>query len=250
MAYTLGMIPFWPQPKVAFVIFGQGRTGSTLLADLLNSSEDIHCDREIFNRFHFTGEIIKNPLRYIIGRSKRFYRYAYGFKVKIYQLNSDHRVASPRGLLEDLIRSGFRIVYLSRENVVEHAFSNVKRSVTGVTHIRGANRSNGKVSIPVPLLMDEIRDRLRFKEDELEVLKGLPHLPLVYEENLLDANHHLRTINSIRNYIGLSPVESVTSHYVKISAKSLKDEISNFEEIMTAIEEANLGYLTKQIHGG
>ena len=38
------------KPPTKFVIFGRGRSGSTLLVSLLNSNPDIHCDGEILSR--------------------------------------------------------------------------------------------------------------------------------------------------------------------------------------------------------
>ncbi|HBE17486.1 MAG TPA: hypothetical protein DEG17_03890 [Cyanobacteria bacterium UBA11149] len=49
-------------PSNKFVIFGQGRTGSTLLYSLLNSHPQIHCDEEILeDRVFF-------PVQYVKGR--------------------------------------------------------------------------------------------------------------------------------------------------------------------------------------
>ena len=241
-AYLLSRLPV-SAPEKKFVIFGQGRTGSTLLVDLLNAAGDIRCDREIFNIYHFTGEQIASPLQYIRGRSKRFNGTAYGFKVKVYQLRYDHGVASPRKLLQDLLSDGYSIIYLSRDNVLQHAFSNIKRSLTGVTHVRGKKNEFGKIAIPVGELIAEINDRLRFKEDEMQVLKGLPFLHIVYEDDLLTPHAHLVTVNKVRAYLHLPPVSSVKTIYQKISATSLVNEIENFEDVRTALRSARLEHL-------
>jgi len=240
LAYGLAYLPFWPAPANKFVVFGQGRTGSTLLVDLLNSSDDIHCDREIFNVFHFTGEKIRNPLSYVIGRSKRFSDKVYGFKVKIYQLKEDHKVHSIRDFLSGLEAQGYRIIYLSRENVLQHAYSNVKRALTGVTHVRDEGPSKGKIRLPVSDFMSEISLRLRFRTEELEVLKGFTYLHLSYERDLLQGEVHLNTINTVRKYLGLKSVNEVKSRYHKITDKSLAEEIANYDEVVAALQEAKL----------
>ena len=38
--------------QIRFVLFGQGRTGSKLLVELLHSHPDIHCDGEVLNGFY------------------------------------------------------------------------------------------------------------------------------------------------------------------------------------------------------
>jgi len=243
LAYGLAFIPFWPAPRKKFVIFGQGRTGSTLLVDLIHSDENVHCDREIFNIFHFTGEKIKDPQRYIKGRSKRFFNKVYGFKVKIYQLRYDHQIGSVGNFLKALIKQGYQVVYLSRENVLQHAYSNVKRSLTGVTHVRGEKRSKEKISLPTSELLNEISLRLRFKAEELEALKEIPYLHLSYEKDLLHSEVHLLTVNKVRNYLNLQPIAEVKSKYQKITDKPLVDEITNYDEVINALKDKQLDSL-------
>jgi LPS sulfotransferase NodH len=243
LAYTLGALPFWPAPKKKFVIFGQGRTGSTLLVDLLNSGVDTFSDREIFNVYHFTGERIKHPQSYVRGRSKRFSGKVYGFKVKIYQLKHDHKVASVRQFLLGLVSQGYQIIYLSRENVLQHAYSNVKRSLTGVTHIRGAKNARGKITLPVSELLGEIKVRLAYRAEELEVLKGIEYYHVIYERDLLDKSVHLQTVNSVRKFLQLAPLHEVKSKYQKITDKSLADEITNYDEVVDELKGLQLDSL-------
>jgi LPS sulfotransferase NodH len=243
LAYLMGVLPFWPVPKKKFVIFGQGRTGSTLLVDLLNAAEDTFSDREIFNIFHFTGEKIKNPKVYVKGRSKRFTGKVYGFKVKIYQLKHDHNVASVREFLLDLVAQGYQIIYLSRDNVLQHAYSNVKRSLTGVTHIRGVKNARGKITLSLSELMGEIKARLAYKKEELEVLKGLDYHHVIYERDLLEQHLHLHTVNAVRKYLQLDPISEVKSKYQKITDKSLADEITNYDEVLYELKEQQLDSL-------
>jgi LPS sulfotransferase NodH len=236
MAY----VPFWPVPAKKFVIFGQGRTGSTLLVELLNTAKDTHCDKEIFNIFHFTGERISNPATYVKGRSKRFFDKVYGFKVKIYQLENDHKVESVRDFLSVLIHQGYKIIYLNRDNVVQHAYSNVKRSTTGVTHVHKKLNEKQKITISAAQLMKEILTRIRLKEVEREVLEGLDYLQISYESDLLDGSFHLQTVNRIRGYLGLSLLTSVSSKLQKITDRSLADEITNYDEVMFALKKEKL----------
>lgn len=241
-AYLLDRIGFWPSPEKKFVIFGQGRTGSTLLVDLLNTCGDTHCDREIFNVVHFTGERISEPLRYVRGRSKRFFNKVYGFKVKVYQLREDHHVPSARDFLTDLVSDGFKVIYLSRENVLQHAYSNVKRSLTGITHIN-AKKKNGKISLPISDLLKEISLRLSFRSEEREVLNGIDYCHISYEKDLLNSEAHLATVNSIRRFLGLEQVHDVHTKYQKITDKSLADEITNYDEVVHVLQREKLDNL-------
>ncbi len=74
-------------PETKFIIFAQWRTGSTLLADLLNSLSDITCEGELL--LPFTNSRIRKvifPYLYIKGRSVKAKTRIYGFNVKLYQL--------------------------------------------------------------------------------------------------------------------------------------------------------------------
>ena len=76
-----------------FAIFGQGRTGSTLLVDLLNRHPKIACEEEIFNRRRhpFNGKIWK-PYWFLKGVEANYRDKVFGFKVKIYQLTKHQQI--------------------------------------------------------------------------------------------------------------------------------------------------------------
>src|SRR4051812_11468170 len=77
----LGLLRRRPQrDQRRFVVFAQGRTGSTLLVDLLRSSPGVHCDEEILDR------PVRLPHLWIASRRAARPGTGYGFKVKIYQL--------------------------------------------------------------------------------------------------------------------------------------------------------------------
>jgi hypothetical protein len=66
--------------KGLFVIFGQGRTGSTPLMRPLNSDPEIHCDGEILQRK------VLSPYHFVKAYRHRAPHPFFGIKVKIYQL--------------------------------------------------------------------------------------------------------------------------------------------------------------------
>ena len=92
-----------------FIIFGQGRSGSTLLVDLLNSHPAIYCDDEIL-----MYKVIF-PKTYVKARSVSSKKHVYGFKVKIYQLWHQNILDSHKFLFH-FYKSGWKILYLKRGN--------------------------------------------------------------------------------------------------------------------------------------
>jgi len=95
-------IAVWSEPDIKFVIFAQGRTGSTLLVELLNQIEEIHCEEEIYNKDFFVfKQKIPFPYIYLLGKSRLSKSKVFGFKVKIYQLY-DHQNLNPLTFLKAL----------------------------------------------------------------------------------------------------------------------------------------------------
>lgn len=77
-------------PKTRFVIFGQGRSGSQLLCDLLDSHSQIRWDKEILS------QPTLRPYQLILNRALLSSCNAYGFKVKIDQLAEKQRIRDVR----------------------------------------------------------------------------------------------------------------------------------------------------------
>ena len=103
--------------KGKFLIFSQGRTGSTLLMDLLSSHPEIHCDGELlYYRVPFPAQFVK--LKSALTLKKHF-----GFKVKIYQLVEIQNIKDPREFIMEFYNRGWKIISLKRENLLRHVIS-------------------------------------------------------------------------------------------------------------------------------
>lgn len=237
-AIFLYSLRFVQPPKNKFVVFGQGRTGSTLLMDLLKNS-DTHTDREIFNIFHFCGRKISRPIAYVLGRSKRFNKLTYGFKFKIYQLKEDHAIQDVKGFLKSLEEEGFKIIYLKRIHTVEHAISNIRRIKTGVTHSRDGKQASSLFlnSEDFNYLLNEINYRRNYLNEEAEILKNIEHLSICYEQDLLNKSDQLRTVNTVRSYLNLTIIDDVQTVYKKINNKPLHELIENYHELISFLTE-------------
>lgn len=105
----------WKQsqlPEKKFVIFGRGRSGSTLLVELLDSHPQIHCDNEILH------DRVLFPRLYIDSCASRYQSQVYGFKFLSYQIKDVQRISQPKKFLLQLYQSGYKIIYLRRENLL------------------------------------------------------------------------------------------------------------------------------------
>jgi len=220
-----------------FLIFAQGRTGSTLLTDLLHSNSNIFMFGEIFNKRVIRN--VKNPVRYANTlASIQFRSSIVGFKVKLYHFLKEQNVDVTE-TLKQFEADGWKIIYLERKNKLEQSLSNMIAKRRGSFH----NTSNNNESVIKDLVFDlsyddlirKIERREKYTEQEYEALKKVKYLHITYEDDLLDSQKHQQTADKIFNYIGV-PSVPVSSKFKKINNKPKNELIKNWEELETKLK--------------
>jgi hypothetical protein len=73
-------------------------------------------------------------------------------------------------------------------------------------------------------------------EHERRLLERIPHLPLVYEDNLLESGCHQRTADTIADYLGIPHVE-VATDYARVTPRGLSAFVDNYEELVRFVEK-------------
>ena len=110
------------QDQVRVIIFGQGRTGSTVLESLICSTGHFEENGEVLNVQRY-GQL-SYPVQYVLGLAKWRSRVNFIFHVKIYQLTRNRRKPVDPGLfLRTLSKNGWKIIYIRRENVLKQVLS-------------------------------------------------------------------------------------------------------------------------------
>ena len=237
----LRIIPSLPETR--FVIFGQGRTGSQLLMDLLNSHPSVYCDSEIFHPYYY-GKVLL-PYWHIIScsrQARKLRKQAYGFKVKFYQLENDQKI-NPNKMIHLLHKNGWKIIYLRRDNILRHSLSNLKADRDQVYHLQNATIDSGpknkhKLQIDCAQLLKYMKGHEKFLQREKEMLKDIPHLELVYEDDLLDAVDHQQTMNRVFQFLGIDS-QYVQTDYVRTSSYHLEDLIENYSEVESYLKNTD-----------
>ncbi|MBW4576551.1 MAG: sulfotransferase [Aphanothece sp. CMT-3BRIN-NPC111] len=221
-----------------FVIITQGRTGSTLLCDLINSHPDIHCDGEIFQVF--ASEILDVKLYakviYIINNNHR----AYGFKVLPYQLIQEG--INPRLFLCYIHKNNWNIIYLKRHNLFRHTVSLMiaqKRNTWQDTSNNPLN--NYRYYLDTSQIIALMKDKEIKLEEEKKYLNELPYLSLTYEDDLLKAEQHQNTANKVFNYLEFSSVP-VKTEFCRTTSDRLSDFIENYEEVVKAVSQTKYAH--------
>jgi LPS sulfotransferase NodH len=214
------------QPDARFLIFGLGRSGSTLLASLLDSHPLIRCEDEILHHR------VLWPWAYVRCRGTLFPETAYGFKLLLYQLEDVQRIRDAASFLRELHGSGFHILYLRRHNVLRHALSNLYARSRNLFHHRAGEGplEVERMHVNPDELMIWMDSIVRATRREQDLLGVTPYLELVYEDDLQGLTVQQSTADRVAEYLGIATAP-VTTNLVKLTPAHLPDFVSNHREL-------------------
>jgi hypothetical protein len=162
-----------------FVIFGRGRSGSTMLVEMLDGHPDIACLGEIL-RYRALA-----PLFYLDNCLSGLAAPVRGFKLLSYQVRTSCGPSARSRIRERLIDGGVKVLHIRRENLFGHAVSNIYAARRGAYHSTDARAGrHRRIRIEPQELLAWMRgseDLLRFEE---HFLAGMPRHDIVYERDL------------------------------------------------------------------
>ncbi len=229
--------PYISLPSKKFVIFGRGRSGSTLLVNLLSNQSQVHCDNEILH------DRLLFPRTYVDLCSSRYESFVYGFKLLSYQLRDVQPISNPEKFLLSLHEGGYKFIYLTRRNLVNHALSKINANLKQKYHHR---THEGKFEYkPIKVEVEEVFQRIEYSEElgkyEKNLLNNIPHLSLTYEDNLLRSECHQKTVDQVLELFNL-PSTLVKSNLVKLMPLELSQMVENYEELIQAIKKSKYAH--------
>jgi LPS sulfotransferase NodH len=237
------------EKKTRFIIFGQARSGSTLLVDLLNSHPDIHCDSEIFNKTFWRGWerryllpfVRRWPAPYMNFNAARCRLPAYGFKLIL------KHIKDPRHVLPQMSASGWRILSIQRQDVFTQAISITVAQKTHHWH-RGEGQEVNEMELIVPPenVLHQIRMTLARNKAIQDIMAQVPHLGIVYETDLQNAGFWRHTSSRLLDYLGLPPAR-LTSRWVRTYRRPYSELVKNYEEILAAVRASPYAYVLENI---
>lgn len=227
--------------ETCFVIFGQGRTGSSLLRSLLNSHPAVRCEGEIL------ADAVDHPVAFVDNLAARSPKPVFGFKVKIYQLTGAQQT-DPAEFLRHLRSRSYQIIYIRRNNLLRHAISNEFAEARSSYH----DRSDGprpSLTIDPQKLIGVMERRQAHLDDEAAILADLTHIRVDYESDLLDPRRHQPTADRVFAALGLESVPVGTDLARSVSG-SLADRIANYDDLLVALRETEFSrFLTDPAYG-
>ena len=159
----------WKKPSLPskkFVIFGRGRSGSTLLVNLLDKHNKIYCDNEILH------DRVLFPRLYIDLCASRHQSYAYGFKLLSYQIRDIQSIYNQEKFLFNLHKSGYKFIYLTRSNLLYHALSNINARMKKFHHrLNEGELSNQPIKVEIKQVFEWIKHSEKLDKYEHDLLK-------------------------------------------------------------------------------
>lgn len=222
----------YPMSGVRFVIFGRGRSGSTTLVSLLDALPGVRCEDEILRR------PVLLPRAYVRERCARSRSPVYGCKILSYQVRQVQPLWHREDFIRQLGQDGFRIIYLKRENLVEHAVSNIRARQLGFRRQAESSPAGGKIVVDPVEVIRWIRRSEQLDQFEAAALAGVPHLDLTYERDLAFESLHQATVLRICAFLRLptGDLPSPQSAYKKVSPRALSDSVANYAELADVLD--------------
>lgn len=213
-----------PNPANKFLIFAQGRSGSTLLTSTLDSHPEICCDDEIL--------IVPRlfPRRFIENAARQNNSRAYGFHVKITQLHAWQGIHDIAAFLKDMESSGWRIIYLWRKNILRQVVSNIFAEAAGTYHMEGKHRRPKSISLPLERLGRELDVRTRLLEAEQVAVKDRNVFEINYERDLQSSENQKETFSALQKFIGVTNVP-LSPRLQKMVVSPLSDLVENYDQV-------------------
>lgn len=244
--YAVNLFNPFPEDKLRVMIFGQGRSGSTLLESLICSTPYFKMRGEIlspyYRAFNRHGMKIHQgeayfPNQYIHGLIKQYPAENFIFHLKLYHLTTERkRPVDPASIVQNFYNQGWKIIFLRRENRVQHVLSHFLRIHRGRAHKQDDVEEKNRLTIDCDLFVEEVQKRMRFGETEREILQGTDFHEVVYDDDLQQSEKHQETIDGIFDFLGLPP-HPVATKFKKVNTQSMEDLVINYAEFRQAIAQ-------------
>lgn len=222
------------QVPIYFAIVCMGRTGSTLLADLLNSHPDIECRGELFG-LEFGYKDYPN-----ISRREFLEQYAYETEKPIrgFKMPLDWILRGHFGIFDDFRELGYKIVRLNRANILAHWLSIRLAQVNsnwGSKHIY----ENQHVRIEPWQFLSFIGRRNAWNQLLDALCEGTN--PALFEyERLFETAEQARLLT----FLGAN-VASLSTSKIRQRTAPLSDAIENYDELSAALTTTPFSTLAK-----
>ncbi len=238
--YGASLRPDW-EPETKFIIFGAGRSGSTLLGEMLNTNPDVVCVGEMLaSRKPAPETYLRSLARF---EARRNQVKTFGLKILEYQLwqNGIKGHAVPT-FLQKLVSENWKIIHISRKNAARQALSAEMARSRGRYHFRG-DEERSVVEIDIPNFLREMSDFAQARCDQIQMLADIPHISVEYEEDLKNAVSHEIVLSKLAEYLNIENIFDYSSSLKVATGRDVSKVVSNFSELQQVVADSPFGTL-------
>ncbi|NQY15355.1 MAG: hypothetical protein HRT81_16090 [Henriciella sp.] len=222
--------------QVRLAIFAQGRTGSTLLENLIVSTGLFSGYGEILSADY--SELVM-PFNYLNGLANATDN-NFICHIKIHHLTSDRmRPLDYMQFLKRMKAQGWQFIFLERENLVEHVLSSHVAYHRNAYHNFTDKAEQFKIDFDPNFFAGVVADRRGYRQIEEEVMKVIDPIRVSYERDLLDNACHQTTTDRILSDLGL-PARSCETEHRKVIKQNPVELFNNPDLFLKTVEELGL----------
>jgi len=239
-----------------------GRSGSTVVGDMLGRHRKIVWDGEIFQQIFQARQIADqslpvisdvDPVSFAQGRAAGVLTPVYGFEAKFFHLRA--LGMDPHHWIEALDErlQPVRYVALRRRNLLRVVVSTLAARASGVWHVRSGREAPAtRVRLDPSAVFVNREDRplldllAEFERDMAQLertLDGRPLLSLSYEDDV-QANPS-RAYERICAFAGLRS-EQPQARFRRTSPRPLRDLIQNFDDVAAALHGTSFEWMVEE----
>jgi len=218
-----------------FVIFGIGRSGSSLMTDLLNSSPHVTCDFTI----DLAGNCLIDAMRSRSRAVELLGAKGYGLRLLVPHLLDDYAVRDIPAFLAQLYAEGWKIIHVRRSSR-ERTIVSFLHAVHQGFHLR---ENDGAWQFePIVLDAEELldwRDTVDGWSDiAASALRRVDAYEVLYERDLATEDVQLATMARIvRWLVDLPPGTLRTQFRRQIPERPLQELIANYPEVKDLLNQ-------------
>ncbi|MGB0371589.1 MAG: hypothetical protein ACPGN3_09570 [Opitutales bacterium] len=224
----------------SILIFGQGRSGSTLLESLISGGSNFQKNGEILGTHRWKGpKFPRLPAYYVKGLAAQ-QKYLVSH-IKITDLLS--RRIDVSGFLSDLHKAEWDLIFLRRLYKCNQAISNFFAESRGAFHVRAGDKplaDAGGIEINPERFVQRVRERLYLEALEMDAMTGISSFPVIYEAGLISKENQKETLCRLSDELGFK-FDFVEPELNKMVKAPLKHLVLNWDVIESIIFENNWG---------
>ena len=223
--------------KPSFVVFDIGQSGGMLLTNWFQAHHKISFQEDILS------QVVRFPRMSVYQHVRQSHGEVYGFSTTVEQLRQVQRMADPNQFLQDLRRGGCRVIALNRRDALRHAIATLKTySVNCRFDTTSPAHQPSKFAVDVSELIACLKYLDNQRVEASAILHEVPHLSLIYEDDLIDPNSHAATAGRLSKFLDIPAIKPVGSP-LKLVHQQLADIVDNYDELRTGLEASDYAYL-------